>query len=128
VRETSQAAQVPIEYNSRGAERRLGPETELALYRMVQEALSNLVRHSKASQGWVDLAYTPSGVELAVRDNGQGFTVPENPGEFAPAGHFGLLGLHERADLINARLELASSPGNGTILRIYLPVTNPVKV
>ena len=57
---------------------------------------------------------------LEVRDNGTGFTVPKSPTEFAPKGHFGLLGMRERADLIGARLDLRSESGKGTKLSVRL--------
>jgi signal transduction histidine kinase len=56
-----------------------------------------------------------------VSDDGSGFTVPESPAEFAPSGHYGLLGLHERAELIGAQLEIHSAPDRGTRLVITLP-------
>jgi signal transduction histidine kinase len=58
---------------------------------------------------------------LQVIDNGVGFQVPESPGEFAPSGHFGLLGLYERAELIGASLNIKSEAGKGTQLTIQLP-------
>jgi len=123
-RETGQSGEIPIEFISQGEERRLPAEMELTLYRMAQEALNNLVRHAQATRGWLEIGYLEGKIELTIRDNGCGFRVPENPGEFAPAGHFGLLGLHERAELIGAQLSLESSPGNGTSVRIRLPVSN----
>jgi signal transduction histidine kinase len=56
-----------------------------------------------------------------VADDGRGFIVPESPAEFAPRGHYGLLGLHERAELIGANLEIHSAPDQGTQLVITLP-------
>ena len=58
-----------------------------------------------------------------MTDNGQGFEVPKSPAEFAPGGHYGLLGLYERAELIGAALEIHSGPGHGTQLSIGLPLT-----
>jgi len=55
-----------------------------------------------------------------VSDDGQGFAVPKSPAEFAPGGHFGLLGLHERAESIGARLEIQSAPGQGTRVIVSL--------
>ena len=58
---------------------------------------------------------------MSVADDGHGFVAPESPAEFAPSGHFGLLGIHERAELIGARFEIRSSLGEGTQLEISLP-------
>ena len=106
--------EIPVHFEKTGEERRLAPETELALYRMVQESLNNIARHSQATQAWVQVAFYPEGLVVSVRDNGNGFRMPETTADFAQAGHFGLLGLYERADLIQADLTLESSPGNGT--------------
>jgi signal transduction histidine kinase len=121
--ETSQSAGIPVDFHQQGDERRLSPEVELALYRMTQEALSNVIRHAQASQASVDLRFERQGVALEVSDNGQGFEVPRSPAEFAPSGHFGLLGLHERAELIGARLEIRSAPGKGTCIQVNMPIT-----
>jgi signal transduction histidine kinase len=82
--------------------------------------LSNVSRHSEATQTQVSLDFQPSAVTLEVKDNGRGFTPPRSPAEFAPGGHYGLLGMHERAQLIGAELEIKSAPGKGTHLSIYL--------
>ena len=119
--ETSQSTGVQVEFRCQGDERRLPPEVELALYRMAQEALSNVTRHAQASQASVELRFELKGVALEVSDNGQGFEVPRSPAEFAPSGHFGLLGLHERAELIGARLEIRSAPGKGARIQVYMP-------
>jgi signal transduction histidine kinase len=119
--ETSQSAGIRVDFRRQGDERRLPPEVELALYRMAQEALSNVTRHAQASQASVELRFERQGVALEVSDNGQGFEVPRSPAEFAPSGHFGLLGLHERAELIGARLQIHSAPGKGTRIHVYMP-------
>ena len=59
-------------------------------------------------------------IKLEVTDDGTGFTVPKSPTEFAPGGHFGLLGMRERADLIGGRLEVESEIGKGTRLSVRL--------
>ena len=62
---------------------------------------------------------------LTISDNGRGFQVPASPAELAPSGHFGLLGLHERAELIGAHLDIQSSPGQGTLVVVQLPPSKP---
>ena len=62
-------------------------------------------------------------IEMRISDNGIGFEMPNTPADFAPSGHFGLLGMYERADLIGARLTIRSTPGKGTHLSIQLPET-----
>lgn len=120
-RETSQSAGVPVTFHLDGSERRLPPEVEMAFYRITQEALSNVIRHSKASEASVRLHYQPGSVSVGISDNGQGFEVPRSPAEFVPRGHFGLLGLHERAELLGARLEIRSAPGKGASIIVDMP-------
>jgi signal transduction histidine kinase len=119
-RETSQAHQLVVGFQKTGQERRLSREVELSLYRIAQEALNNVVKHSKASDADLKIAFETSEIQMDVADNGNGFVVPNSPTEFAPNGHFGLLGVHERADLIGAQLEIESTLGKGTKLRVKL--------
>jgi len=93
---------------------------ELSLYRIAQEALNNVVKHSKATHADLKIAFEVSEIKMEVSDNGNGFLVPKSPTELAPGGHFGLLGVHERADLIGARLEIESALGKGTSLKVGL--------
>jgi signal transduction histidine kinase len=116
--ETSTLNGLEVFFECQGDERRLPAETELALYRMTQEALSNITRHAQAQQAWLEIEYSPRRVLLSVRDNGRGFTVPTSPDEFARQGHFGLLGLQERAEIITADLTIQSAPGQGTTVRV----------
>lgn len=121
-RETSQTADIPIDFQRVGVERRLVPEEELALYRIAQESLSNVVRHAHAKHCSLNIHFTPQTITLTVADDGCGFEAPESPAEFAPGGHFGLLGLHERAELIGARLEIQSAPNQGTLITVSVPL------
>ncbi|HEX6384213.1 MAG TPA: ATP-binding protein, partial [Anaerolineae bacterium] len=123
-RDTSRVLQIAVDFRVDGTERRLSPQVELALYRVVQEALSNVVRHAQASCAEVQLHFTTSAVTLTIRDDGRGFVVPESPAEMAPSGHFGLLGVQERVEALGARLVIRSAPGIGTRLEVTLPLTN----
>ncbi len=118
--ETSQADSPQVSFRRSGKERRLSGEVELALYRIAQEALNNVVHHAKAKHASLQIAFEKE-IRLEVADDGVGFSVPKSPTDFAPSGHFGLLGIRERADLIRARLEVKSEVGQGTRLIIHLP-------
>jgi len=115
-RESTKAG-LAVDFTRKGTERRLDPAVELTLFRIAQEALSNVSRHSEATQTQVSLDFQPSAVILEIKDNGKGFTPPRSPAEFAPGGHYGLLGMHERAELIGGKLTIESS-GIGTVLRV----------
>ena len=119
-RETSQSNHLEIDFQKHGQEKRLSHEVELALYRIAQEALNNVVRHSQAKHAELHISFGEQEIELEVSDNGTGFNMPKSLTDFAPNGHFGLLGMRERADLIGARLEVESAPGNGTKLKVRL--------
>ncbi len=121
-RETSQAASIPVEFQRQGTEVRLNPNIELALYRIAQEALNNVCKHAEATQANLSLSFSSQQVTLQVIDNGKGFDVPKSPAEFAPGGHFGLLSLYERAELIGARLEIVSSPGQGSRITVHATI------
>ena len=97
-------------------EQRLPLETEQALYRITQESLANVARHSHASLVNVDLSYNGETVEMLIGDNGCGFHVDQKP-----AG-VGLRTMQERASMIGGRLEIDSAPGNGTRIRVCAPV------
>ena len=126
-RETSQANHLEVDFQQSGQECRMSREVELALYRIAQEALNNVVHHAKAKHATLLIGFDKE-IKLEVTDDGIGFSVPKSPTDFAPSGHFGLLGMRERADLIGARLEVqsAQSPkgeaGRGTRLSVRLAV------
>jgi signal transduction histidine kinase len=115
-RETGQNHQLVLNFQKTGQERRIGYEVELSLYRIAQEALNNVVKHSKATHADLRIAFERSGIQMEVSDNGSGFIVPNSLTEFVHSGHFGLLGVHERADLVGAQLKIESGMERGTKL------------
>ena len=96
--------------------RALELDEELVVYRVAQEALTNVARHSEALRAWVSLGPGDDGrVTLTVRDAGRGFDMTEH------AGGTGLRGMRERAVLIGASFDIQSRPGHGTTVRLRLP-------
>jgi signal transduction histidine kinase len=126
-RETSQNSGMEVTFHKTGDEQRLAHEMELTLYRMAQEALNNVVRHSQAKHAEVRISFGKQ-IELEVSDDGVGFEVPKTPTDFAAGGHFGLLGIRERAELIGARLEVESAKGKGSSLRVYVEPSRNIKM
>jgi signal transduction histidine kinase/ligand-binding sensor domain-containing protein len=113
---SSLQAQVEVE----GPPAPLPDEVEPHLLRIAQEALHNAAHHSKGRNAWVRLAYGPDEVTLSVRDDGRGF---DPQGTFDPAaGHFGILGMQERAERIGAVFSLDSHPGAGTLVEVRVPL------
>jgi len=110
------------EFSSDGAAARLAPEREIAVYRCAQEALSNVARHAGAKTVRVSAAFGAGEFVLQVQDDGQGFIAPERVSDLAAAGHYGLMGMQERAELIGGRLTIQSAPGVGTTIELLLPL------
>jgi signal transduction histidine kinase len=98
--------------------RTLPDEVAVNLYRLVQEALTNIARHAAARQVTIHLAWEDSHLALTIRDDGRGFVVPGAFHELAAQGHFGLVGMQERVALIGGELSLESAPGMGTTVRV----------
>lgn len=116
-----EAMGIPVTLQRAGVERRLDPNSELTVFRIVQEALSNVARHARASHVRIDLEYGAEGLTCRVMDDGVGFVVGAPNGELAGQGHFGMIGMRERAELAGAGLKIASSPGEGTTVEVRLP-------
>jgi signal transduction histidine kinase/YHS domain-containing protein len=102
-----------------GGERRLAPQSELALFRIVQEAWSNIRRHAQASQATFTFNYRSDDLVVTIADDGAGFLPPTD--EEAPDGHWGLRGMRERAELTAGTLTVASRPGQGTSITVHIP-------
>jgi PAS domain S-box-containing protein len=117
VDKTAANSRIAIEFSTDLAFPRLADQLELGLYRMVQECLNNIQRHSQAERARVQLLSGDGQVAVEVRDWGKGF----DPAA-VEADHFGLMGIRHRARLLNGRAEICSSPGWGTQVTIRLPV------
>ena len=98
----------------------LPPDTATALFRVFQEALTNVARHAQATQVAVTLHAVEQSLVLQVRDNGRGVT----PDELRQARSFGLVGMRERVHLLRGELEINSQPGQGTTIQVRVPLTN----
>jgi len=98
-----------------GAERKLSTETETAIFRILQEALNNVSRHSKATVVTIALQFLPQSIKLTVQDNGVGYSLP-TIGSLATEGKFGLIGMEQRAKVLNGTFRIHSRPGRGTSL------------
>lgn len=104
------------------SERRVSPEAELALFRITQEALRNISKHSKATEATVSVEYSEEKISLDVRDNGCGFKVPEVLSSLTRYGKLGIMGMMERARLLNGSFSVESRVGKGTIIRVKIPL------
>jgi PAS domain S-box-containing protein len=105
-----------------GDERRLLPEAELLLFRVVQEALRNIARHARATKSDVIVEFHKNKITLTVKDDGIGFQPPENLGALPHMGKLGIIGMQERVKLMDGSLLLESSPGKGTKVMVEVPI------
>lgn len=96
-------------------------ETQTALYRIAQEALTNVLRHAEATKVGVELITTPISVCLRIEDDGRGFHVDIFP-EYTNGMHLGLISMQERAEMIGGSLTVYSAPGEGTSLQVRIPL------
>ncbi|MFH0769041.1 MAG: PAS domain S-box protein [Chloroflexota bacterium] len=96
-----------------GEPRRLSEETELVLFRIAQEALRNVWRHSGATHAEITVQFDEAKMKITVSDNGKGFVVPSAASDLARSGKLGLTGMRERAQLVGANLTVQSEPGKG---------------
>jgi len=97
---------------------RLAPLTAATAYRILQEALTNVARHARATKIDVEMSRTASALELLIRDDGVGFDVPR---ALDPASGLGLHGMRERVTLLGGSIEIESGPGRGTVVRARIP-------
>jgi two-component system NarL family sensor kinase len=100
-----------------GENRPLPVRIETGIYRIIQEALTNIHKHASAREVNLQLDITPDRVNLTIKDDGMGF----DPDQISP-GHFGLIGLRERTKLLGGQLTLQSNPGRGTLLEVSFPL------
>ena len=122
INESNERSRTRTEFHVVGQEFRLAEEVELVLFRITQEALNNIHKHSQAAVAQVKLEFHPQKIRLTVSDNGRGFNIHQ---EIVPEGlgGLGIVGMKERASLIGADINIRSSIGKGTTVSVDLPLT-----
>jgi signal transduction histidine kinase len=96
--------------------------TRTVLYRIVQEALTNVARHAKASHVEVTFESLENIIRMTIKDNGQGFQVSGNAGS-KKKNRLGLIGMRERAEMVGGSFQVDSAPGEPTTVRVEIPAT-----
>ena len=109
-----------VGFSVAGDARRLDPTAELSFFRIAQEAINNARRHAQARQIALRLAFSRTRLVMQVEDNGVGFAPPAHLGSLGRQGHFGLMGMEERAELIGAQLAIDSTHGSGATITLSL--------
>ncbi len=113
---------IRFDLEMRCGDRRLAPDIEVTLYRVLQEALTNVVRHADASRVGVILTFADRQVDMIIEDDGSGFAAGTGEGENPPSRRLGLLGIRERLSLAGGTLEIESASGEGTTLFVRIPM------
>lgn len=112
-------SRINICYEKCGVPRAVEGDTSIHLYRIVQEALNNVIRHSGASQAWVRVRFEPDGLHVEVEDHGSGFA--PQPGKHG----IGLVAMRERAELLGGRIDFVHLSEGGTLVRLVVPKQTP---
>jgi signal transduction histidine kinase/sugar lactone lactonase YvrE len=120
VRAADVPAQIPVRFVAEGAPRDLHPAVAAEVALIAQEALFNTVRHAGASSAEIVLAFTPQQLSVTLRDDGVGIA-PDVLADGRKHGHYGLVGMRERAERIGATVEIDSPSGGGTLVTLTLP-------
>lgn len=122
IREFINRTGVPADLVLHGKRRRVQPEIETIVFRITQEALTNVTRHAAAKQVSIQLDFQPDILSLTIKDNGRGFEPPSVLNPHARRRSWGLLGMQERVALVGGHYQLLSAPGQGTTIQVSIPL------
>ena len=117
-KQLTDGTEIHLEVTAKGRVRPLPDTIEENLLRIAQEAMTNVIKHSQATTAEIEIDYGPKNVVLRIKDNGRGFDQTQSTGP--NEGHFGLLGITERAKRLGADLSIETQPGAGTIVTIRI--------
>jgi two-component system sensor histidine kinase UhpB len=126
IKEYQQKCGIEVDLTTTGFKERLSPEMETAIYRIVQESLTNTAKHARARKVWVSLVEDGQRVRAQVRDDGAGFDVQAVLKTPWQGRGLGLAGMKERASLLKGNVQIVSQPGNGTAIDITFPLERGV--
>ena len=121
VKQMKEEHRIKTELTVLGNKRRFSPETELILFRIVQEALRNIYRHAQASQAEVIIDFRESKLQMTISDNGKGFQLPRTVSDLSRTGKLGLVGMEERVRLLGGSIRIQSEQGKGTTVIVEAP-------
>lgn len=117
-------AGVSVDFRTTGKKRKLPSQLETTLFRVIQEATTNIVRHAHAKTAKITLIFKKGSIAVSIRDNGKGFDVEEAISSRERPRGLGLLGMKERIELMHGTLDIRSQSGCGTEIDIVVPVNN----
>lgn len=112
---------IGIDVTVKGVEKRFRPEIETLIFRIIQEALNNIGRHSGATEAHIFIEFDDTSTTFIISDNGKGFDIPVDIEELPRIGKLGLAGMQERVELLTGTMHIESAYGKGTVLTITIP-------
>jgi signal transduction histidine kinase len=122
VERQAQRAGLAAEVEAENVPQDLEPDLSVACFRIVQESITNILRHAKATTIHVVLRQSDSYLNLCIKDDGIGFSPRETPATAAGRSTLGLLGMQERAQALGGQVTIQSSPDQGTEVRVQMPL------
>ncbi len=125
VEEFGDRTNISVNLKVSGEERELTPSAQIAIFRIVQEALFNVQKHADASRVDIDLCLGKKEIECSITDNGEGFSVEEVLETSPMMKRFGLLGMRERVELLMGDFSIVSKPRKGTKIKFKVPIWRP---
>lgn len=123
VNEFTRHSGIPVEFNMNQATDVYPEPVVTSLYRVIQEALTNITKHAQARQVWVNINFKSDVITARITDDGKGFELDK----IKAASLFGILGMRERMEQINGTFHISSSPGSGTAVSVTIPILNNKK-
>ncbi|GGA43781.1 sensor histidine kinase [Paenibacillus physcomitrellae] len=121
VHDYEEKTKIRTTFETRGKEQRLSSAMEAAIFRLVQEALNNAAKHAYPTFVGVEITYQAQMIKIVVQDNGLGFKVDKLEQKTKEHSHFGLIGMRERVELLDGRMEIESAENQGTKIVIHIP-------
>jgi len=122
INQYSRQTGLAIHYEKSGAAPWIGDKTAIHVYRVLQEALNNVVRHSGARDAWIRLGYTPSSILLEVEDRGAGL-----PDELPEGRGIGMISMRERAELLGGEISITRGAAGGTLVSLKVPLSQAME-
>jgi signal transduction histidine kinase len=116
---------IQVHYHGKLADGSFPPESAIHIYRIVQEALSNVARHAAARDAWITLGEKENHLDLEIRDNGVGFEAGGGEIKRAAGQGMGLMGMRERAEHLHGSFSIRSAPRQGTVISVRVPLQRP---
>jgi len=123
VQDFEEKTKIRAVFETAGRELRMPSAMEAAVYRLVQEAFSNALKHASPTYVSLEIKFYPRRVMITIQDNGVGFDVEQTMARSKKNSHYGLIGMNERVELLNGKMDIQSAKGQGTKISISIPVS-----